>query len=272
MSISFPLRPFAHVVAPPNTLRLHYKHPRHVAVRHPRHATVTALSGPDSTLLATGLSYLVGAGSLLLYTPIAFRTIRTGSAKGLTLSTWWLKLASYTASDVYSFSNAYPIAQYVETSIITLEAAAILLLVSWYQQRLDATFATLATGYVATTAWALAAAPSSVLAVAQGGSTLLNTIALLPQIAQNARRRSSGGYSPVTALLACAGCSIRIFTTYELAEGDPLLLAGFAAGLALNGAILAQVLYYGVVIEGRTVLAMLGSDFRDKGSSDEFEL
>ena len=115
-------------------------------------------------MLATGLSYLVGAGSLFLYAPIAIRTIRTGSAEGLTLSTWWLKLASYTASDVYAFSHGYPIAQYVETSFITLEAAAILFLVSWYQRRFDATFATLAAGYAATTAWALTAAPNCPIA------------------------------------------------------------------------------------------------------------
>ena len=192
------------------------------ARRHhaPRHAAVTAaLSVPtvaDAGILATGLSYLVGVGSLLLYTPIAVRIIRKGRADGLTLSTWWLKLASYSASDIYAYSSGYPIAQYVETLVITLEAIAILLLVGRYQRRIDGTFAALAVAYALAAGWALTLAPPAALAVAQGGATLLNTGALLPQLALNARSRSTGDYSPLTASLACAGCLIRIFTTYDL--------------------------------------------------------
>ena len=238
------------------------------ARKHARHAAVAAQAAPDAGLVATGLSYLVGAGSLLLYTPIAVRTVRQGSADGLTVSTWWLKMASYTASDVYAFSSGYPIAQYVETLIITVEAAAILLLVSWYQRRFDSTSAALAVAYVSATLWALTLAPPSALAFAQGGATLLNTGALLPQIALNAREGSAGDYSPVTASLACAGCSIRIFTTYELAGGDPLLLAGFVSGLLVNGVVLAQVLYYGVVGEGKSVLGVLASDFVKDGGGE----
>jgi uncharacterized protein with PQ loop repeat len=60
-----------------------------------------------TSVIAQGLGYVVGAGSLLLYTPIAIRVCRERDASGLTLSTWWLKLISYTCSDVYSFANGY---------------------------------------------------------------------------------------------------------------------------------------------------------------------
>ena len=60
-----------------------------------------------TSVIAQGLGYVVGAGSLLLYTPIAIRVCRQRDASGLTLSTWWLKLISYTCSDVYSFANGY---------------------------------------------------------------------------------------------------------------------------------------------------------------------
>ena len=52
--------------------------------------------------VATGLGYLIGAASVLLYTPIAIRIIRTKSADGLSISTFWLKLVSYTCTDVYN--------------------------------------------------------------------------------------------------------------------------------------------------------------------------
>ena len=52
-----------------------------------------AAASPDAGLIARWLGFVVGAGSLLLYTPIAARVYRQRSADGLTLSTWWLKLA-----------------------------------------------------------------------------------------------------------------------------------------------------------------------------------
>lgn len=64
----------------------------------------------------------------------------------------------------------------------------------------------------------------------------------------------------MTASLACAGCLIRIFTTYELAGGDQLLLFGFASAFVLNGVLLAQTLLYGVA-QGGTILGVLASDF-----------
>ena len=66
-------------------------------------------SAVSSEGVATALGYLVGAGSLALYTPIVWRVSRQGDASGLTLSTWWLKLASYSCSDVYSIAQGYPI-------------------------------------------------------------------------------------------------------------------------------------------------------------------
>ena len=93
-------------------------------------------SAIDAEAIAGALGYVVGAGSLALYTPILLRVGRSGDASGLTLSTWWLKLASYTCSDVYSFANGYPLSTYLETLIITVEAALVLAVVAAYQRRL----------------------------------------------------------------------------------------------------------------------------------------
>ena len=46
-----------------------------------------------------------------------------------------------------------------------------------------------------------------------------------------------------------------------------LAYVGFASGLLLNGVVLAQVLYYGVVGEGRSVLGVLASDFVKDGGA-----
>lgn len=45
----------------------------------------------SSTSIATALGYIVGIASLLLYTPIAVRILRTKSASGLAVTTWYCK-------------------------------------------------------------------------------------------------------------------------------------------------------------------------------------
>ena len=237
-----------------------------LAPRRPtRHAAPLLLADAATDALADALGFVVGAGSLLLYTPIALRLMRTSSADGLTLSTWWLKLASYSFSDLYCYTNGYPISQYAETLVITAEAACVLGLVAFYQRRLDASFTVLALVYLVVAAAALETAPPELLTLAQAGATLLNTVALLPQILLNARREDTGDYSPLTAGLACGGCTIRLFTTVRLASGDPLLLTGYATGLALNGAVLAQVFYYGAVMQQQSPVDLLSADFRSGG-------
>ena len=180
-----------------------------------------AKEGSGAGLVAQALGYLVGTGSLFLYTPIAIRVCRQRDASGLTLSTWWLKLISYTLTNVYSFANGYPISTYVETIIITVEAFVVLVLVAFYQRRLGANFACIGLSYVLASTWGITAAPLQALELGQTFSTLTNTGALMPQLQLNARSRSAGGYSPLTAGLACAGCLIRVFTTIELTGADP---------------------------------------------------
>ena len=231
--------------------------------------TLLSAASPDASLIARSLGYVVGVGSLLLYTPIGLRVYRQRDASGLTLSTWWLKLISYSCSDVYSFRNNYPVSTYIETLIITVEASIVLGLVAYYQRRLDPAFACIAFFYVAACAWALTAAPPEAIAFGQASATLLNTGALLPQLLQNYQRRSPGGFSPITAGLACAGCAIRLFTTIELTGSDPLLLAGFAAGLALNAILLAQIVYYGSVVDGKPLIKVLAADFADAPDLDK---
>mmetsp|Transcript_2149 Transcript_2149/g.5702 ORF Transcript_2149/g.5702 Transcript_2149/m.5702 type:complete len:322 (-) Transcript_2149:285-1250(-) len=232
-----------------------------------------ALPTPDVTSVAEGLGYFVGAGSLLLYTPIAVRVIRQGSADGLTLSTWWLKLCSYTCSDIYAFSRGYPLSAYAETLIITAEASVILVLVAFFQGRISARFAGLGLVFSAAVFWALAApAPAAVTALGQAGSTVLNTGALLPQLLLNAERRSPGDYSPVTAGLAALGCAIRLFTTVQLADSDLMLLGGFGVAFLLNSALFAQILWYGISVEGRSLASVMMADIGSTRVSDDIEI
>ena len=128
------------------------------------------------------------------------------------MSTWWCKLLSYTCTIFYSYDKGFPLSTYAETIIIALEALTILLLVTYFQQqqpqppqKTERT-TTSSTGTPATVQnneqentttlflgtlgvfltivlvvlTGTVTVPSEVLAVGQGGSTLLNVGALVP--------------------------------------------------------------------------------------------
>jgi mannose-P-dolichol utilization defect 1 len=227
-----------------------------------------------ATIVANGLGYLVGAGSLLLYTPIAIRITRQRSADGLTLSTWWLKVISYTCSDIYGYANGYNLSTYVETLVITIEAAVVLVLVAYFQMTLChgifyVPFAT----YLTLTVLAIAGfVPLSVISVGQAMSMVLNVGAILPQLRLNQQLKTSGDYSPITAALASGGCLIRLFTTITLNSADLLLLSGFGLALLTNMLLLGQILYYGTVVEGKTLAAVLTADWTSTGTESTIEL
>jgi mannose-P-dolichol utilization defect protein 1 len=230
----------------------------------------------DASFLATALGYLIGFGSLMLYTPIAVRIYRQKSADGTTLSTWWLKLASYTMSDTYYLKKGYPLSTYIETLTITIEAAIILGLVGYYQKRLccydDATFGILLVVYLTLSAYGLWGAPPQVVAAGQLVAAALNPAALVPQFVLNYQKQSKGDYSPLTAGLAATGCAIRLFTIQQLAGSDPILMITFGIAMVLNATLLAQILYYGMVVEGLSLRAVICADFDGTNHNNHNEI
>jgi hypothetical protein len=88
----------------------------------------------SSTNLAQSLGHFVDIASLLLYTLKAVRLLRTKSADGRTLSTWWCKLTAFTCSE-YNIRSGFPIAEFSATIVITVEALIVLLLVTYYQMQ-----------------------------------------------------------------------------------------------------------------------------------------
>jgi hypothetical protein len=72
--------------------------------------------------LASLLGLAMGAGSLLLYSPIVLRLARTRSADGMAASTWALQLFGFTAVCIYNTSKGFPIAAYAETLSFAVQA------------------------------------------------------------------------------------------------------------------------------------------------------
>lgn len=231
-------------------------------------ATTATKTAASSSILATALGYVVGLGSLLLYTPIAVRIWRQRRAAGLSETTWWLKLSSYTCTDVYSFTRGYPLSTYVETIIIAIEAAIILGMVSFLQQTWKTNrFVVKSIIYVALTVWGLTLASPPVIAVGQLAAAALNSFALMPQFWLNYKGKTKGDYSPTTAGLAALGCAVRLYTTLQLAESDPILLTSFGLALVLNTALMLQIVYYGTAEEGLSLREVFAADLSSSSVS-----
>lgn len=207
------------------------------------------------------LGYLIGFGSILLYTPIAIRLLRQRHANGLVLSTWWLKLTSYLLTDIYFVRNSYEISTYAENAVITIEALVVLLLVAYFQKRYrEVTVWILFGTLIGGTLYGLTLAPEALVASGQLISAAVNTGALVPQFWHNYLTKSKGDYSPLTAGLAVLGCAIRLFTITTLNGSDPVLLANSGLALLVNAALLCQIIYYGVAVEGLAIWQVLAAD------------
>lgn len=161
--------------------------------------------------------------------------------------------------------------------MITVEAIVVLGLVTYYQNRINMTTFLLLGGYLTITTWALFSQSNvfpygptdEMISSAQILATILNTSALLPQLKQNIDRQSSGDYSAITASLAAVGCTVRLFTTMQLADGDPLILLNYGVALLLNLSVLFQIVYFGTQKEGKSLVNLLLADVKSEETVGE---
>lgn len=153
-----------------------------------------------------------------------------------------LETLSYAISLAYSFRNAFPFSTYGENLFLTLQNVLITLLIIHYSGKGPAALGAAAV-LSAATAYALAVLAPQTLALLQMATLPLGLFSKLPQIAQNARARSTGQLSAFAVGAQVLGCAARIFTT-ATEVGDPLLQAGFVLALVLNLVLAAQMYVY----------------------------
>lgn len=169
------------------------------------------------------------------------------SARGLSLPSYVLETLAYGINLLYSFRNDFPFSTYGENFFLTLQNILITLLIIAYTPRLMTKNRDLVTASLAmsTSALALAVMPMTLLAFLQICTLPLSLFSKLPQIRQNHRSESTGQLSVFAVASQVVGCLARLFTT-AIEVGDPLVAAGFALALVLNGILGLQLwLYWG---------------------------
>lgn len=207
-------------------------------------AKVAVTSAPSlSTVLAKALGYVLGAGSLFVYAPIALNVLKTKNADGLSVATWCFNLLGLSVALVYPFKKAFPLSTYIEILILTVQSAAILGLVCSYQNLLKEYIVGMSLFSVVAASVALAPNINArVLQALQVAAILVCNWANVPQIMLTFRRKKAG-WSWITAAMSLAGNLIRVFTTMQLTQ-DFLIMSGNLIGCVSNLTLLFQIWLY----------------------------
>lgn len=115
--------------------------------------------------------------------------------------------------------------------------------------------------------------PHGLLPLLQLSTLPIGLFSKIPQIASNARARSTGNLSAIAVGAQIAGCAARLFTTAAELEGDAYVLWGFILALVLNGIIGAQMWMYwgndGIVLDEKKREAPIALPAREYPSQKE---
>ena len=203
---------------------------------------VGTASASSGDVVAKILGYTMGAGSLMLYSPIILKLLNTKRADGFSHETWIFNLVGLTAAVIYPFKKGFPLSTYVEILILCVQSFGILGLLCSYKGLLGEYMVGMGV-YLATAISLLAIdLPTSILGLLQWVAILVCNYAQIPQILLTYRTKRAS-WSPITAIMSMVGNTVRVFTTLQL-TGDKLVLSGNLVGLLCNITLLTQCWLY----------------------------
>jgi len=203
----------------------------------------------DPATLGVLFAKLSGSGiafaSILLFTPIILNILRHRTGEGISLATFWMQLIGFSAVFLYNNSKGFPLAAYGENVSLALQSLVILVLAKHFSKEGItkrfcfglSVYGAWVTSYLA--GWLPASATFGMQVVAM---TII-TGAIVPQIILNFKRKDTGEWSILTAVMSTGGNALRVFTTLQLTH-DPLLLTGYLLGFAVNATLLWQIIAY----------------------------
>lgn len=191
------------------------------------------------------LSYTVVGMSVFMKLPQITAIFMTGNTKGVNLKTYWLESGSYLISFSYGYTHGYHISTYVETVLLVIQSAAIIVLVIYYDKKWtleNALYTSVALGLIVPTLMGLI--PHFLLSILLSLTLPLAVFSKLTQITTIYQIKSRGNVSILTWSLAAYGCFARLFTVYvEL--GDMQIFFNFFVSSMLNTVVVIMCFYYG---------------------------
>ncbi|KAI5821455.1 hypothetical protein BZA77DRAFT_256720 [Pyronema omphalodes] len=182
--------------------------------------------------------------STVVKVPQILKLVKSGSAKGVSFTSYALETTAYFITLAYNFRSGNPFSTYGEIALLAAQNVIISLLVLAYKGRLDV--AALYTAVLATAGYSLfnqELVTPEMMVMAQAATIPLGLMSKVPQIWTILREKSTGQLSAFAVFNYLFGSLARIFTT--LAEvNDPVILYGFLGGFALNVVLAFQMIWY----------------------------
>eukprot|EP01006_Ploeotia_vitrea_P017990 TRINITY_DN49245_c0_g1_i1.p1 TRINITY_DN49245_c0_g1~~TRINITY_DN49245_c0_g1_i1.p1 ORF type:complete len:246 (+),score=131.80 TRINITY_DN49245_c0_g1_i1:41-778(+) len=191
------------------------------------------------------LSIAIMVGSLIIKVPQILKIYPSGNVAGLSGAMFVLETIGYTIVGAYSFRQAFPFSTYGENVFMILQNWLIVFLVYYYRKAIGAKFIIGSVLYFAGTVAMLngSLVTVEIMAALQMSTIPIFAASRLPQIWQNFRNGHTGKLALITVFLAWAGSCARTFTTLQEVD-DQLVLIGYLSGMALNGVLLLQIMWY----------------------------
>ena len=195
------------------------------------------------------------AASTVVKVPQMLKLVAAGSAEGVSFLSYLLETTAYLITLAYNFRSGFPFSTYGETACIVVQNILISVLVLHFTSSSSSSSsrgvslwpAAAFVAVVAAAAYALftdAIVSTSLLRNFQLFVTIpLGLLSKIPQIVAVHKQKSTGQLSAFAVFNYLAGSLARVGTT--LAEvNDPLILASFIGGAALNLVLAAQMVAY----------------------------
>ncbi|KAI9317098.1 hypothetical protein BX666DRAFT_1877722 [Dichotomocladium elegans] len=192
--------------------------------------------------ISKGLGLGIVLGGSIVKIPQILTILRSGSARGLSLASYFLETLSCCITFSYNVIQRNPFSTYGETAFLTIQDIIITLMILFYNQRMGATFGALVM-FAAVIYVLINVVPMWLMASLYAATIPLSLASKIPQIYANFRNKSTGQLSVFAVINYFAGSTARVFTTMtEL--NDPIMLTGTVLASVLNGILAIQVLLY----------------------------
>ncbi|XP_077477032.1 solute carrier family 66 member 3 [Stigmatopora argus] len=192
----------------------------------------------DTLLYVANFSTLLVC--MVLKFPQIFVLLRAKTTTGVSLPSLALELVGYIVFVTYQMYYEYPPPTYLEYPILIAQDVVLLLLIFYYDGRLQHS---LAYSVVFVVGWRLLTVQKWILDFAMSLCTFISGASKFAQLQCLWRSKDAGHVSALTWALATYTCATRIYTTV-VTTGDVQVLVRFIVMTLLNLWVLLSVLYY----------------------------
>ncbi|XP_032243230.1 mannose-P-dolichol utilization defect 1 protein isoform X2 [Nematostella vectensis] len=193
--------------------------------------------------ISKALGYGIVVGSSIIKIPQIIKVVNAGSVVGLSLMSFFTELVATTATSAYSLVKGFPFSTWGESFFLCIQTS--LLIILYFHFNRKPMIAALFCGLYAVSVYVLLSDKVSldIHTKLVSLNVPLMAISKLLQIVANFRNGHTGQLSFIMVFLLFVGAIARIFTTVQ-ETGDTIMLATYCMTTALNGILVAQVLFY----------------------------